>query len=361
MFTFYAANNLYIIYFNKIRDSLTLDKKWPLKISSNIIITAIFFSLIITIVSVFIFDDVITTILIIPSLFLYIIIRNLSEFAKVDNSLFLSIFVEDVLFYVLFFVFSVVGVYVYNGFQIIVIALLLSLIITAVICLVLFKRKFNIKINTYKINIKDFSISDFKLGINYSFLRGNEVLSNFAVRYLGQIYFGDIFVAYAHIMYQFYNVFTLLTMSVISGFQSKITVKTQGELNKTFFNKMYLKIIKTISPFVLSVIIIIIIFNTQILTWFFPKYIEYNTLLVKVSFVGLLFLLIQPLVFILVYNNRFANIRALNFSQYFIMIVLYLLPIINKEFNQQNWLLVVMTSFMVVQGFYAILNYNKIR
>lgn len=360
MFTFYTANNLYIVYFNKVRKHLIENKTWPKQVSCNIVLTSIFFSITFTAISLLIFDSIIISILIFPCLLLFIIIRNLSEFAKADHSLFLSIFIEDFLFYLFFFIFSLIGVFIFNGIESIVIAVFLTLLTTAIICLILFKRKFGLKINTYKLEFKDFSISDFRLGFNYTVLRGNEVLSNFAVRYLGQIYFGDVFVASAHIMYQFYNVFVLLTMSVISGLQSKITVKKQEDFNKDFIKKMYLKMLKTIAPFIISVIILIGVFNLQILTLFFPKYVEYNSLLVKVSFTGLIFMFIQPLVFLFIYNNKISNLRVLNFSQYFVMIALYLLPLFFNGFNPQYWLLLVMTSFIIVQGFYVFSNYNKI-
>jgi hypothetical protein len=361
MFTFYSANNLYIVYFNKVRAGLIEHNKWMAAISANIIYTAFFFGLIFFVISLLIFNDITLSVLLFPSTLLFVIIRNLSEFSKSDNKLFLSIFIEDVLFYFLFFLFGVIGVLNYNSLNTIVLALLITLIFSAATCLFMFKRKFSLKINTYRISFKDFSFQDFKLGINYAFLRGNEVLPNFAVRYIGLIYFGDIFVAYAHIMYQFYNVFTLLTMSVISGFQSKITVIELNFFNKEFIKTMYIKIVKTIAPFVLSVIFVIIIFNRHILFLLFPKFIEYSSLLVKVSLTGLLFMLIQPLVFIFVYNNKVSNIRLLNLSQYFVMISVYLFPLFYPNFNEQLWLLLAMTIFIIVQGLYSAINYTKVK
>ena len=69
-------------------------------------------------------------------------------------------------------------------------------------------------------------------------------------------------------------------------------------------------------------------FNSHILGLFFPKYIEYSQLLVKISFVGLIFMIIQPLVFILIYNNKVAFIRLINFIQYLSIVGVYLLPFV---------------------------------
>ncbi|MDT0558062.1 hypothetical protein RM697_05365 [Ichthyenterobacterium sp. W332] len=360
MFTFFSTNNLYIIYFNKVRENLIEHRIWSKTTSVNILFTLVLFSSISFGISIFIFKDFYFSLLLLPTLLFSVIIRNLSEFAKSDNSLYLSIFIEDFLLYFLFFISGIIGIFISNSLFSIVVALLISTTITALACVILFKRKFNIKITSYKINLNDFSIQDFRLGINYTILRGNEFLSNFAVRYLGQIYFGDLFVAYAHIMYQFYNVFTLLTMAVISGLQSKIAIKKTSEFNRIFIKKMYLVILKTIVPFVLGLISIILIFNTQILSIFFPKYVAYNTLLVKVSLVGLVFMLIQPLVFILIYNNKITKIKTLNFTQYLVVFAVYLLPLFIIDISEQFWLIIIMLNFILVQGAYAIVRYNRI-
>ncbi|MBT8376665.1 MAG: hypothetical protein KJO22_07340 [Bacteroidia bacterium] len=224
----------------------------------------------------------------------------------------------------------------------------------------MFIKKFNIRINSFTVKASDFSVSEFKLGINYTFLRGNETLSNFAVRYLGQIYFGDIFVAYAHIMYQFYNVFSLLTMSVISGFQSKITVKDSTKFNRGFINQSYVKILKTTLPFIIVFILVLAIFNNQILTWFFPKYVAYSHLLYKVGFAGIVFALIQPLVFVMIYNNSFKNIVKLNYTQYLLMFVVFITPFAITNFNDEYWLLLAMTVLIFVQGAFAFANYKTL-
>ncbi len=297
----------------------------------------------------------------IPSLLFFVIIRNISEFSKSDNSVYLSIFIEDFLFYFLFFITGVISVYLYNSLIGILIALFFTTFITAIISLVLFNRKFKLKTNTYRLKVKDFSFKILRLGINYTFLRGNEFLSSFGVRYFGQIYFGDIFVSYTHIMYQFYNVFTLITISVISGMQSKITVKKDITFNKYFVKNMYFKILKTISPFVFGAIIIIFFFNSEILNLFFPKYIQYNELLVKVSLTGLVFMVIQPLIFILIYNNKVYNIRLLNFVQYLGVIIVYIVPVVFLDFNEEYWLLILMTIFIIIQGVFSLLSYKKIK
>ncbi len=361
MFSFYGNNNLQIIYFNKARRHLIEKKEWPIVVSSNIVLTSTFFCIIITIISFFLFDGLSVALILLACLICYIIIRNISEFAKVDNNLFLSIFIDDVLFYILFFILSIVGLNYFNHINMVIYALLVASLLTATIGLLLFIKKFKIKIKTYKISTKHFSSNDFKLGLNYTFLRGNEVLSNFAVRYLGQIYFGDLFVAYAHIMYQFYNIFSLLTMSTVSGLQSKITVKAMNEFTKEFFNSSYKKIQKTLLPFVVAMFIALVLISNQVLSWFFPKFVSYSGLLLKVGFVGLIFAFIQPLVFILVYNNQFTNIKKLNITQYIVMVILFSLPLVFSNVNEEYWFLLVMISLLLVQGLFAWLNYIRIK
>jgi hypothetical protein len=361
MLSFFSANNLYIIYFNQVRESLIHKNSWPKEVSSNVVFTAISFGSISAVISYVIFDNLLFAILTFISLILLILLRNMAEFAKSDNSLFLSIFVEDFLFYFLFFVSGIIAISISNSLIAIIFSLFLSILITTICCLILFKKKFKLKINTYKINIQDLSLENFKLGINYNILRGNEFLSNFGVRYLGQIYFGDTFVSYTHIMYQFYNLFALLTMSVISGFQSKITINNKANFTRLFIKNIYLKIIKTIAPFVIFSILIIGVLSTQILTFVFPKYVEYDALLVKVSYIGFIFLLIQPLVFVFIYNKKITNLKSLNLTQYVVMFFIYLIPLIFVHFNEQNWLLLCMTSFIIIQGVFTMQNFKNIK
>ena len=361
MFSFYGNNNLHILYFNKVREYLTEKKQWPIEVSSNIVLTLTFFSIIITFISFFLFNGLTKAVLMLSCLICFIIIRNIAEFAKVDNNLFLSIFIDDILFYLLFFILSVIGLNYFNDLNTVIYALLVASFLTTITGLFLFIRKFKINIKTYKINSNHFRLNDFKLGLNYTFLRGNEVLSNFAVRYLGQIYFGDIFVAYAHIMYQFYNVFSLLAMSTNSGFQSKIAVKTEHSFTKKFINLSYKKIQKTLLPFVILMLIALVLMSNQILSWFFPKFVSYADLLIKVGFTGLIFALIQPLVFILIYNNQFNNIKKLNITQYGGMSILFIIPLVFRGINEQYWFLLVIISLVLVQGLFAWLNYIKIK
>ncbi len=361
MLTFFSANNLYIIFFNEVRESLIDKKEWPAKVSSNILFTFIAFGLLSSIAAFFFFFYLLFAVLMFPSIFLFTIIRNISEFSKSDNSVYLSIFIEDFLFYFIFFVTGIISVYLYNSLLGIIIAIFITILITATTSLILFKSKFNFKINTFKIRFKDFSFKDLKLGMNYTILRGNDFLSSFCVRYLGQIYFGDIFVSYAHIMYQFYNLFTLITMSVISGMQSKITVKKDLIFDKIFVKQTYSKILKTVIPFVVGIILIIILFNLQILSLFFPRYIQYNELLVKISFMGLIYMVFQPLIFILLYNNKVSNLKLLNFTQYLGITIVYFLPFIFPEFNEQYWLLMAMTIFIIIQGLFAIVSFKTIK
>lgn len=361
LFTFYSANNLYIIYFDKVRNFLINKKQWPRRVSANIIITCLFFCVIFFVASLFLFEELWVALIFIPCLLCYVIIRNLSEFAKADNNLFLSIFIEDFLFYLLFFISSLIGLIYFNNIFAVMVALAISLVITTVVCLVLFKRKFNIEIRSYAIGLNDFSVKDFNLGFNYTILRGNEVLSNFGMRYLGQIYYGDLFVAYAHIMYQFYNVFSLLTVSVISGFQSKITIKANHLMTKAFFMKMYKKMLLTIAPFILVLLVVFIALSDELLLWFFPKYSEYGLLLIKVSFAGVLFTIVQPFIFVLIYNKLFSNIHKLNYIQYVVMAIVFTIPLFLPVINEQFWLLLVLTIFVVIQGVFALFNYNKLK
>ncbi|WP_369999076.1 hypothetical protein [Winogradskyella sp.] len=150
-------------------------------------------------------------------------------------------------------------------------------------------------------------------------------------------------------------------MSVVSGFQSKITVKHYKEFSKRFYNTSYKRLLKTILPFVIILLLVLIFASEYILYWFFPKFVNFSNLLIKVGLAGLVFAFIQPFIFVLVYNNRFNNLLALNITQYLIMIALFVLPFFITGINEEYWLLMVMICLILVQGIFAWLNYKEIR
>jgi hypothetical protein len=124
---------------------------------------------------------------------------------------------------------------------------------------------------------------------------------------------------------------------------------------------MYKKVLITLLPFVVGLLIVVVLLNAQILEWFFPKYIIFGQLLIKVSLAGVFFAVVQPFVFIFIYNKLFHNIMRLNAIQYAIMTFMFSLPYFYSNFDEQYWLLLMMTLFVIIQGFFAVLNYNRIR
>ena len=359
MLTYVSANNYYIIYFNEVRKSLIEEKKWSLKTTANIGITGLVFGLISTAIAYHIFKDIRITLLFFPSLLLFVAIRSLSEFSKADNSVVLAIFIEDFLFYFLFFIFGIAGIFISNNINSIVIALFLALVITFIFCYILFIKKFKLDSIPLRLNWAYFSAKDFRLGVNYTFFRGNEFFANFGVRYFGLVYFGELFVSYSHIMYQFYNIFLLITISVISGLQSRITLHDNMVFNTSFVKKSYKNILKIAAPFTVIIIISIYFFKDLILEIFFPKYVAYADLLMKVSLIGLLLMLIQPLVYILIYNKKMLNIHSVNIVQYATMILLFISPSLFMDFSEEIWLLLAMSAFVLVQGLFSVVTIRK--
>ena len=80
MMTFLSANNFYIVYFNKVREHLLKDQKWPSDVTSNVVFTGLILSVFSSILTYFIFDSYYVAIIMLPSvlLFIAIIFRSLS-------------------------------------------------------------------------------------------------------------------------------------------------------------------------------------------------------------------------------------------------------------------------------------------
>lgn len=348
MFAFYGGNNLYIIYFDRIRTSILKYHRWPIEISSNLTFTYLLFLVPFILISILIFQDSTIISLLILSSVLLLAIRVIAEFSKIDNNVFLSVLLEDILFNSFLLVTCLIATSYSTDLIDIIIAVNIALLVSVVIGIWLFVKKFNLKISIRRFRISDFSFSDFKSGLNYSLLRGNEVISNFAVRYLGLIFYGNVFVAYSHVLYQFYNIFALISISVIAGFQSKITLTPAEPFTLKFIKKSYRMITKSLLPFTAFLLVIIIFFGKPILDALFPKFIAYHYMLIWVSMAGLIYSIIQPFVFILIYNTKFTNIRITNRIQYVILSILLLLPL--AGINQDIWLFALISLFALIQG-----------
>jgi len=291
----------------------------------------------------------------------YLVIRYISEYSKINNNILLSIFIEDTLFYVTFFTFCITFLLLNNSLDIwdIQLLLCLTLFITMIIGVLLFKKKFSLKTPIKIGDISKFSLKDFKEGLNYSFLKGGDVLNSFLIRYLGEIFFGSMFVAYTHILFQFYNIFNIITMSVISGFQSKIVLSNNQKLNFYNFKHYYKLIVKSLWPFSFLLSAVLILFRDQITGFLFPNYIQYSNLLVWVGLIGILLSIIQPYLYILIYNNTFSNIKKAIWTQYLTLILILALPLLGLQ--QNIWLFIMMTAFIIIQGIFGILQFKKMK
>jgi hypothetical protein len=129
--------------------------------------------------------------------------------------------------------------------------------------------------------------------------------------------------------------------------------------NTSFVKKSYKNILKIVAPFTVITIISIYFFKDLILEMFFPKYVAYADLLMKVSLIGLLLMLIQPLVYILIYNKKMMNIHNVNIVQYATMILLFISPSLFMDFSEEIWLLLAMSAFVLVQGLFSVVTIRK--
>ncbi len=348
LFSFYGSNNLHIVYFNKVRGLVVDEKKWPREVSANIIFTFLIFSIVFLPISFLVFKSYSLALILYLSSFFFMTIRYIAEYSKINNNLFLSIFIEDILFNILLFVLCLMATQYQNNLFYVVAAVLLALIITAVVGIIMFIRKFDLTPKLSLMNVSEFSKPHFISGLNYSILRGHEVLSNFAIRYLGKLFYGSLFVAYAHVLFQFYNIFSILTISVISGFQSKTTVKYIEKFDGKFIMGSYKRMIKTLLPFIFVLVFVLVVFGHHILQLMFPKYVEYYYMLIWICVAGLIFAFIQPFVFIFIYNNKFKGIKRTNSIQYIVLALLLGAPMLGL--HQDIWLFLLISIFVTIQG-----------
>ena len=266
-----------------------------------------------------------------------------------DNSVRLSIFLEDFILNLIIILFLFIAMTLHSSsFDSVVLAITSSLVIASLISLLAFKKKFNVSFSQIRILRSHLSYDDFKMGFRYTLLRSGEVIYNFAVRYLGKIFFGVLFVSYAHVMIQFFNIFSILTLAVISGLQSKIVLHRATHFTKKVVKKIYLSIIYILSPVIIVAALIFGVLNEDLIRWTFPKFEEFSHLLWWVAITGFIFSIFQPLIYIFIYNNKFPRINRFLIIQYLSLLILIVLPIF--KLNQNIWLFGIMIIFPLCQG-----------
>ncbi|MEL6919164.1 MAG: hypothetical protein AAFO99_15720, partial [Bacteroidota bacterium] len=111
------------------------------------------------------------------------------------------------------------------------------------------------------------------------------------------------------------------------------------------------KMIKPLFTFILLLTLVLTVFGRQVLAVLFPKFVAYDYMLYWICIAGLIFALIQPFVFILIYNNKFKGIKRTNTAQYITLGIVLIAPIFG--IHQDVWLIALMSTFILLQGMLA--------
>src|SRR5690606_4676709 len=200
------------------------------------------------------------------------IIRLLADFSRSDKSVFGSILIEDIAFTLVFILISIVTIKKADPIIVITISIVIAGLIGGLSSIFVFKKKFSInKKQIYGTKLK-LSFSQFKTDLGFSVIKGPTVFLMYAVRFFGFKFFGENMVAETHILIQLYNIFNLMSISIISGFQALIVLGEGTKLNLKKVSSLF-KSIQFPSIYVsFGVLLVMFVYSQEILQIIAPNF-----------------------------------------------------------------------------------------
>jgi O-antigen/teichoic acid export membrane protein len=308
-FIYLGSNNYYISFFSEVRKKLT-EKKWHNAVFTTILITGAVFSVISFVFFFGFFKSFHVSLVGALAVFNGVILKCLAEFSKANHSVFIAVISEDLTLnsVLLFsFIFLPENPTILFISQWVLIAYALAMIFSYVGIVTKFGLKWFPKID-FK---SDFS-SLFKTGFGLTIYRGHEMTAFFLIRTLGKYFYGEYFVASTHILLQFYNIVKMYVMAMISGYQSKITLESVTVWTISTIQELYFFVLKKASLLFAVAIIIGFAVKTQLVTLFFPNYLEIVSKVDVMLIIGIITFVFEPLHYVIIYNNLIQNKKKVN-------------------------------------------------
>ena len=141
----------------------------------------------------------------------------------------------------------------------------------------------------------------------------------YAFRFFGLKFYGEQMVAETHILLQQFNMFSLVSISIVSGFQSRIVLAAKQELNKKWIWSTYRKIQTPTIYLAFLVLASILLFTKDLLGLIAPQY-DYLVLELRITCVFIaFFLLFNPLFYLFFMNKRVAYRRRVTLALYIVL------------------------------------------
>lgn len=342
--SFFGVDSMHIMHFSKVRD-IYLEKNENIDVIDQIKTHLFVSHLLLLIISFFIFDDI--EILISANIvaFVFSAIRLLTDFSRVNNTIRASIIIEDLLFTFGYILLSVLFLYSF-GDIVFSVTLAISICGLFVISYALYHFKKHLNINFLSFEKFNFSILKFWFFNKFTLLRGITVFVLYLSRQFGDYYYGERMVAETHLLLIFFNIFTLISISIIGAFQNEIVLQKDAVFNRKVFLKIYKKITLPVLYFVLSFAALLIFFSKEVLLIIAPKYAHLKTQFIYMVLLVILYFIVNPIFYFFYMNNKIINFKSFIIQGYLFLIIVVVSGMVIE--NYWIWFFAIISPIVII-------------
>ena len=331
-FSFFGTDSMHITYFAEIREmhlGIKENKDILDRIKTHLLVShLLLFGL-----SIFIFSDFKWIISVNIVALALSAIRLLSDFSRVNNKIWMSIIIEDVLFTLGFIFFSVIFIRFFDSIVFsVTLAISICGLLTILYALSYFKK--HLGINFLTLGKFDFDISRFWFLNRYTIIKGITVFVLYLSRQFGNHFYGEKMVAETQLLIIFINIFTLISTSIVAAFQNEIVLHGNEVLDKKKFLSTYKKLTIPILYFVFVICGLLMVFPREFLLMVAPRFAYLEIQFTFAILLVLLYFLVNPIFYFFYMNKRVSNFNSIIIIDYILLIII----VISGSIIENYWI-----------------------
>lgn len=319
--TFFGVNSMNITRFNEVREQL-LGNQPQNGLFVEILISVLINHVVLYIITLLLFQDFALISMANIAALAFSLIRLLADFSRFDGKVSGSIWIEDVFFTINFIALSLVFMALMEPKAALTLAIVISGVCGILCSIIVFRKKLAASGTQFQLKYALPKARGILFNTEFTILKGFTDFTMYAFRYFGMLFYGSQMVAETHILIQQYNIFSLVSISIISGFQSKIVLTEDQKITKNWLISTY-KTIQNPTLFLAALVLLMIfVFAKEVLLLIAPEFSYLVFELRMTLFLITLFFLFNPLFYLFFMNKRVVYRRRITLALYVVLAVM---------------------------------------
>ena len=319
--TFFGVNSMNITRFNEVREQL-LGNQPQNGLFVEILFSVLINHVVLYLITLLLFQDFALISMANIAALAFSLIRLLADYSRFDGKVSGSIWIEDVFFTINFIALSLVFMVLMEPKAAVTLAIVISGVCGILCSFVVFRKKLAASGTRFQLMYALPKARDILFNTEFTILKGFTDFTMYAFRYFGMLFYGSQMVAETHILIQQYNIFSLVSISIISGFQSKIVLTEDQKITKNWLISTY-KTIQNPTLFVAALVLLLIfVFAKEVLMLIAPEFSYLVFELRMTLFLITLFFLFNPLFYLFFMNKRVVYRRRITLALYVVLAVM---------------------------------------